>query len=637
MIALDTETELIAPGRQAPPLVCVSLSDGERGELLRWNEAYDSVWMLLRQAASNESSVVGHAIAFDMAVLAAQWPDLLPDIFAAYEADRIEDTGIRAKLIDIAKGNYRGFVRRAGAKPEKIGYGLGDSPKPKDIGLVRRYLGVELPKEDTWRKRYGELRNVPIADWPAEAVRYAQDDAHATAAVWEYQETERARLLADQHRQARAAFWLRLTQCWGITTDPEAVRAFADGARSRYADLKAELIRHGLKRPDTRKRDGTIAEGARDTKVAMARVVKAYTEQGREVPLTDGGKPCTDDETCEASGDIILRSYGKFGSASKTLTTDVPILERGLIHARFDELKATGRTGTSDPNIQNFPRYGGHRECCVPRPGYLYAAADYSQFELRTWAQVCKAWLGYSDLADVLNSGRDPHLEMAAAILECSYEQAKALFDAGDKAADNARQTGKVGNFGFPGGLGADRFVHFAALQYGVFLTVEKAKALKALWIRRWREAKPYLALIGQLTDSRFPIIEQLYSKRYRGGVGFCDACNSPFQGLAADAAKSAGWLIAKAMYLESEGSILFGSRLVNFVHDEFIAEVPEEIAPECAEELARLAVVGAAPWLPDCPPVAEPVLMRRWTKAAKTKRDASGKLVVWEPQSKAT
>ena len=85
----------------------------------------------------------------------------------------------------------------------------------------------------------------------------------------------------------------------------------------------------------------------------------------------------------------------------------------------------------------------------------------------------------------------------------------------------------------------------------------------------------------------------------------------------AADAAKNAGFLVSRACYVEPT-SPLYGSRIVNFVHDELIIEAPEEKAHEAAMELARVMVAGASVLMPDVPPKVEPLLMRRWSKKAK-------------------
>jgi hypothetical protein len=70
----------------------------------------------------------------------------------------------------------------------------------------------------------------------------------------------------------------------------------------------------------------------------------------------------------------------------------------------------------------------------------------------------------------------------------------------------------------------------------------------------------------------------------------------------------------------------------VLFAHDEFVTEVrDDERAADAAEEQARLMVAGAKVFLPDLDVKAEPVLMRRYSKEAEPRRDASGRLVPWD------
>jgi DNA polymerase I-like protein with 3'-5' exonuclease and polymerase domains len=80
----------------------------------------------------------------------------------------------------------------------------------------------------------------------------------------------------------------------------------------------------------------------------------------------------------------------------------------------------------------------------------VFLQADYEQLELRTLAQACITLFGFSKLGEALNAGRDPHTEVAARILKKDYEWCianKKVYE-----VDMARQTGKVANFGFPGG-----------------------------------------------------------------------------------------------------------------------------------------------------------------------------------------
>ncbi len=654
-IALDCETELIAAGRLAPPLVCMSVADAtDSYELFHHTEAREVVEALLE----GDSLLVGDNVAFDFSVFAAKWPDLLPLIFEVYAADRVSDTEVREKLNHIAMGVYRGFMNVDG-KPEKLNYSLAD--------LARRHLGIELEKGG-WQLRFGELMDVPVDWWPAEAREYAIADAVVTLAVWQRQE-EDTQFLDDEFRQTRAAWWLQLMSCWGMIADPAGVKEFARKTQQKFDSIAEDLVVAGLMRKD----------GTRDTKATQRRVVAAYVQKAFDelgadhnstavfaldvqrnsfgrvqsvrnniivngvqakmfIEMTSGGKkgkpqPKTDADVCEHSGDEVLEKYSELSSLRKTLSTDVPLLNDAVLtplKVRYESLLSTGRT-SSTPNVQNLPTEEGVRECFRPRPGHIYAVSDYSQFELRTWSQVCLAVLGQSRMAEMLRAGLDCHVEIARRILDIPYDEAFADYRRDPHGhVYKPRQAGKAGNFGFPGGLGAKSWRHYARKNYSVDVTEDKAFEIRGYWEEAWPESQPYFDWVNSQVDAPFPLIKQLYSNRYRGDVSFTEAANGMFQSLAADAAKAAGFLVAKACYVETD-SPLFGCRPVNFVHDEFVVEVSDdERAHDAAVELARLMVVGAEPFLPDVPPVAEPFLCRKWSKSAKPVW-VDGRLVPWD------
>lgn len=643
-VAWDTETARFGPGRQAPPLACVSLAyEGGEG-LVHWTEAEELFEELLYD---DEYLLIGHNIAYDFAVIAAMFPHFLGAIFRAFEKGRVRDTMIRQKLLDNTIGRFRGYLepipegerrKRLEASDEAKKKGKKGKVVPHFRWKSHRYnlddtyfrCTKKRLDKDTWRTGYGELRDKPLEQWPAGAREYSVQDARATWQIYHWQERQNEEIkkrfgqhethideaepLCDEAAQCRAAWWIHLMKCWGIRTAPERVALLNGEVDREYKKCEKLLIQKHLVR----------LNGTRDTKAAKARMIaimggidKCRKTKTNDISLSE--------EACKASGDLILQEYSQLSSLKAVKSKDIPMLMKGRwlpVHSNFDSFVATGRTSSSKPNIQNIRRLEGIRECFVPRDGMVFLDADYDGLELRTLAQVCMSLFGFSRLGEALNAGRDPHIEIASELLHCTYEEAEVKYNEKDDEADNARQTGKVANFGFPGGLGYEALIFFARKTYGVKITEDEAKALKRLWLRKYPEMELYFSYINNLCNEDklegTAMVRHLFTNRIRGFVPYTVACNSLFQGLGGDATKNAGFLIARACYLD-KNSPLYGCRIVNYIHDQFIVECPEARANAAAWELARLMVLGAEPFLKDVAPlVSKPVVTRCWSKKAK-------------------
>lgn len=659
-VAIDFETALIRPGLLAPPPVCLTAYDGNlhaANELpLIWHcylerkgKGLDSYKFLRHILTDANATIVGANIAFDLAVAATEWPDLLPLIFAAYDDERVQDVQIREKLSDIAQGQLDGKWIADDTQPEgtrfiKHLYSLADVAKRH--GLADRTS--EKNDVDGWRLRYWELRHVPIREWPIAATEYARADAKETWRVYDRQSRNfEPAILNDAARQAAYHFALHLLSCRGLRTDAEKIIALQRSKRVEYADVRRVLVSHGLIRPDD---TGPKAQrGTRDIKAAQARMVAACAAAGIEPTLTEKGAICLDADACAAVApfDEAFAVYARYLTLQNICESQIPALMCGTekpIQPRFNVLVESGRTSCSAAKprkgqptmqfgfqVQNVRREPGIRECFRARQGYFYADADFSGLELCTMAQACVDLLGESKLGEAINAGLDPHLAMGASLIGISY--ADAVERKHEKEIKHARQLSKIANFGFPGGLGAPGFIAFAH-GYGVELTIEQAKELKAKWLEQWPEFNYYFDRVRRMLDkesNRVPLLEQLRSHRYRGECRFTEACNTYFQGLGADVAKHALYEVTKACYSDPS-SPLFGSYPVNFVHDQIIAEVPIETAHEACVELGRLMCETANTfWLPDVPVKCEPCLSVWWSKDAVAVYTPDGQLYPWD------
>ena len=107
LYAFDTETYLIAPGRLAPRLVCLTYaavsSPDIKGHIL--NAADGIAWF--RQRLECGDSLVGHNVSFDLGVMVEADTTLMPLVWQAYDEGRIYDTGILERLRRIEEGTTK--------------------------------------------------------------------------------------------------------------------------------------------------------------------------------------------------------------------------------------------------------------------------------------------------------------------------------------------------------------------------------------------------------------------------------------------------------------------------------------------------------------------------------------------------
>jgi len=109
---------------------------------------------------------------------------------------------------------------------------------------------------------------------------------------------------------------------------------------------------------------------------------------------------------------------------------------------------------------------------------------------------------------------------------------------------------------------------------------------------------------------------------RIRAKASYCAQHNTMFQGLAADGAKLALWRLWRTGY-----------RLVNFVHDEVLVEVPTDSDLRChAETIRRIMIEAMHEVVPDVRIDVEYAAMDRWQKKAKAVYGDRGQLVPWSP-----
>lgn len=532
-----------------------------------------------------------------------------------------------------------------------------------------------------------------IAAWGprADAERVALWDAEVTPYVDIAQALGRGNLPGAQEaiRALREPLEAALA---AADTDPArhaAEEALEDFDETFGAVLDLDLypgvpwIRTVVKKDGTKHKD----DGTGDKKALMGRVAAAYRTRGVSPPLTEKGQErardgatdetllgyvSTAEDTLVESGDVLLVAFAACMSAVKMKNQYVPLLWQAVnapFTTYFNALMATGRTSGSD-GMQQPPRKGRYRESFVARPGKVLASVDYSQVELCALGQLWLWLFGESDMADAINAGLDLHVvfgllydKLAAALDAEGFEAddfegryARAMQakenkkDPLAKILKDARQWAKAGNFGFGGGMGAKAQVVAAKASYGVILTEEQAEIQKGSWVSRWRQAALWFSRASTLTKNhnRETTVRHYVSGRVRAACDYSTSMNTLFQGLTADGAKMAMFALICVCYLGPDSpatkttfaplgldpadfGVLWGVRIWNFIHDEFLYEGDAATGHLWAPAASRIQVAAMKVFIPDVAIEAPPALMTRWLKAAEPKYDADGKLVPWD------
>lgn len=639
-VGFDTESYLITDTVKAPRLVCGSwaLHNPVSGE-------YDTSITL--RGGTKEAFLLaydlGHILviqnaAFDMTLLLMNFPELLPKILEMYEQKRIicTQTNESLHLIGRDSGYYKMLTKQGGLSL---------------AANIKRHTGVDISHlkkgPDIWRLRYNELDGRPLEEWPIEAKEYAEGDAAHHLMLYERQVEKYGPVLQDLYIQQEADFFLSLMSIVGFATDPVQAEKMDRDTLAVLNEHLQELLDAGFYVFDKKKKaDGNEFPYKLDTKVYKALIVKTCEENGLPIPRKEPTEKMVAKGVTEGNIDTsktvhqelakynkTIKSFSDITTTKNNRDTFIKFLKLPRVHSRYRILKASGRTSSEKPNMQNLPQAPGYRECLVADPGYILVATDYSYVELVSLAYVHSQVLNIPveslELYKTINADRDPHYITAIQIMkangeEITYEEITNPDHPNAKHHKEMRQLAKVPNFGFPGGMGSDTLCTYARDSYGIDISPEESAKLKIAWQNAYPEMKSYFDYVSnQRAGSGFRV-QQVSTDRVRGGCAYCSACNSYFQGLAADGFKRAIINTGRFMLNNSELGISQKAE----VHDEIIFQIYDRGPKEndtVIRQLEEIMVASMKQVMPAMLVKVETSLMRRWSKGAKTLFDENG------------
>ena len=256
----------------------------------------------------------------------------------------------------------------------------------------------------------------------------------------------------------------------------------------------------------------------------------------------------------------------------------------GRIHSTFNQtITATGRISSTEPNLQNIPirtELGRLlRKVFIPKEGFVFLDADYSQIELRVLAHMS----GDEKLIQAYREAQDIHRMTASQVFHIPFEEVTPLQRRNAKAVNFGIVYG-ISSFGLSQDLSITRK---EAAQYieNYFETYPKIKGFLDGLVEHAKEEGYVTTMFGR----RRPVPELKSSNFMQRSFGERVAMNSPIQGTAADIIKIAMIRVHKRLKEEN-----LKSRLILQVHDELLIETAKEEIQEVSKILEE-EMKGAA------------------------------------------
>lgn len=254
------------------------------------------------------------------------------------------------------------------------------------------------------------------------------------------------------------------------------------------------------------------------------------------------------------------------------------IQEDSRIYGKFHQtITATGRISSTEPNLQNIPirtEIGRQlRKVFIPKEGFVFVDADYSQIELRILAHMSDD----KNLINAYKDSKDIHAATASLVFGVPI----------DEVTKTQRSNAKAVNFGIVYGISS------FGLSQDLSISKKEAEQYINNYFESYPGIKQYLDYSVEsakekgysvtMFGRRRPIPEINVSNYMQRQFGERVAMNAPIQGTAADIIKIAMINVAREIKKNN-----LESRIVLQVHDELLIEAKKEEVDIVTEILKR-------------------------------------------------
>lgn len=275
----------------------------------------------------------------------------------------------------------------------------------------------------------------------------------------------------------------------------------------------------------------------------------------------------------------------------------------GRIHTSLNQLgTATGRISSDHPNLQNIPVESDYRKAFIAPQGYKLIKADYSQAELRLFAEISNE----IEMINSFNNNEDLHARSAAFLFNKNIKD----------VAKDERQKGKTLNFG----------VVYGISEYGLFynfgIPLEEGREYLLKYYSGYKFLKKCIDNAGKIIWQKKFSITPLGRKRFFEDIVLYkddkeifryksrvirEGVNHIIQGGIADVVKIA---MKNCFYRNPFGD---GLKLLLQVHDEILFLVKDEIVEQAEKFIKEIMISSGELFIKKIPVIVDSKISQNW------------------------
>lgn len=343
LTSIDYESYLISEEMIIPKPVCLSYCDSWDKDNFTVLVGMESMEKYLHSLLSDKKTlIIAHNALFEILVTYEYFPKLRTLLWDALERGAFYCTQLQQQLID--------NISKKGLPVHSLS------------ALLKHYFKIDVTAtkygDDAWRLRYSELEDVPLEDWPQEAIDYSGMDSVYALKVYVKQQEKGSHLKQIEHLKASAA--LNLMGARGMLISESKVKVLEDEIEATLKPSYDYLIQEEFLKYT--EKTGKYSKSLKKLRERISKNFKTVAKTAKGSVKTSNSD--LERYLLEQPDDKVIACFAFIAKYEKIKTSFIARLKQAnpYIYTSYNPIVRSGRTSSRASkqypslNIQQIPR-----------------------------------------------------------------------------------------------------------------------------------------------------------------------------------------------------------------------------------------------------------------------------------------